>query len=115
VEAARASAGLGQDSVALERALRAAKLAPKSADAVIEARRIEYRLRGTGTPREAQAAVDELQKIGHLLTEPRDVELHCFLLAEELDTIQGGGAGMRELSRRHAEVGPLPLIALGMA
>ena len=29
--------------------------------------------------------------------------------------IQGGGAGMRELSRRHAEVGPLPLVALGMA
>ena len=29
--------------------------------------------------------------------------------------IQGGGAGMRELTRRHAEVGPLPLIAVGMA
>jgi hypothetical protein len=43
------------------------------------------------------------------------VELHAFLLAEMMDVVQGGGAGMRELTARHAEVGSAPLLALGMA
>jgi hypothetical protein len=114
LEAARAAASSGDDTTALDRARRALKLAPQLAEAVLEARRLEYRGGGAGTPREAQAAVDDLTRIeGRLL--PAQIELHAFLLAEELDVIQGGGAGMRELSRRHAEVGPLPLIALGMA
>jgi len=114
LEAARAAAASGDDGTALERARRALKLAPSLADAVLEARRLEYRGGGAGTPREAQAAVEDLTRIEGRL-EPSQLELHAFLLAEELDVIQGGGAGMRELSRRHAEVGPLPLIALGMA
>jgi hypothetical protein len=114
LEAARASAAIGDDTAALERARRALKLAPNLAEAVLEARRLEYRGGGAGTPREAQAAVDELTRIEGRLA-GSEIELHAFLLAEELDVIQGGGAGMRELSRRHAEVGPLPLIALGMA
>jgi tetratricopeptide (TPR) repeat protein len=114
LDAARAASAIGDDTAALERARRAAKLVPTSPDAVLEARRLEYRAFGTGTPREAQSAVEELGRIAGRL-EAAHVELHVFLLAEELDVIQGGGAGMRELSRRHAEVGPLPLIALGMA
>ncbi|WP_437608669.1 hypothetical protein WMF20_48050 [Sorangium sp. So ce834] len=114
VEAARATSMLGDDATALERARRAMKLAPDSPDAVLEARRIEYRLRGTGTPRDAQAAVEELGRIAPRLR-PAHVDLHAFLLAETLDVIQGHGAGMRELTRRHAEVGPSTLVALGMA
>ncbi|WP_437983144.1 hypothetical protein [Sorangium sp. So ce117] len=114
VEAARATSMLGDDATALERARRAVKLAPESPDAVLEARRIEYRLRGTGTPRDAQAAVEELGRIAPRLR-PVHVDLHAFLLAETLDVIQGHGAGMRELTRRHAEVGPSTLVALGMA
>ncbi|WP_437967281.1 hypothetical protein WMF04_48350 [Sorangium sp. So ce260] len=114
VEAARATSMLGDDATALERARRAVKLAPDSPDAVLEARRIEYRLRGTGTPRDAQAAVEELGRIAPRLR-PAHVDLHAFLLAETLDVIQGHGAGMRELTRRHAEVGPSTLVALGMA
>ncbi|WP_437634501.1 hypothetical protein [Sorangium sp. So ce854] len=114
VEAARATSTLGDDITALERARRAVKLAPDSPDAVLEARRIEYRLRGTGTPRDAQAAVEELGRIAPRLR-PAHVDLHAFLLAETLDVIQGHGAGMRELTRRHAEVGPSTLVALGMA
>ncbi len=112
VEAARATSMLGDDATALERARRAVKLAPESPDAVLEARRIEYRLRGTGTPRDAQAAVEELGRIAPRLR-PAHVDLHAFLLAETLDVIQGHGAGMRELTRRHAEVGPSTLVALG--
>ncbi len=114
VEAARAASALGEDVAALERARRAVQLAPDSPGAVLEARRIEYRLRGTGTPRDAQAAVDDLGRIAPRLA-PEHIELHAFLLAESLDVIQGHGAGMRELTRRHAEIGPATLIALGMA
>ncbi|MEJ7727931.1 MAG: tetratricopeptide repeat protein [Polyangiaceae bacterium] len=114
LEASRAASAIGDEATALERARRAAKLAPLNADAVLEARRLEYLARGTGTPRQAQAAAQELGAIADGLDEER-LELLAFLLAEELDVIQGGGAGMRELSRRHAEIGPRPLIALGMA
>jgi tetratricopeptide (TPR) repeat protein len=113
-DAARAAAAIGDDAAALDRARRAAKLAPGLPDAVLEARRLEYRSGGAGTPREAQGAVDDLMRIAPRL-QPAHIELHAFLLAEELDVIQGGGAGMRELSRRHAEVGSLPLVTLGMA
>lgn len=114
LEAARASASIGDDAGALERARRALKLAPDRVDVIIEVLRAEYRLRGPGTPREAQLAVAELSRIAERVP-PEQVDLHAFLMAEEIDVIQGGGAGMRELSRRHAEVGALPLIALGMA
>ncbi len=114
LEAARAAASVGDDAAALEKARRAAKIAPDQADAVIEARRLLYRVGGAGAPREAQEAVDELLRI-----EPRvavsDIDVFAFLLAEELDVIQGGGAGMRELAKRHAAHGPSPLVALGMA
>jgi hypothetical protein len=114
LEAARAASAAGDDAAALDRARRANKLAPQLPPAVLEARRLEYRAGGAGTPREAQAAVEELTRIEPAL-DPSQIELHAFLLAEELDVIQGGGAGMRVLTRRHAEVGPLPLVALGMA
>ena len=114
LEAARAHSAAGDDAGALEQALRAVKLAPDSPDAVLEARRLTYKSGGSGTPREAQAAVEELGRIAGDLA-PAQIELFAFLLAEELDVYQGGNAGMRELSRRHAEIGPVPLIALGMA
>jgi len=114
VEACRAASAAGDEQGALIRARRAARLAPELPDATLECARLEYRSRGMGTPRDAQAVVDTLNSVlPHLLTE--HIELHTFLLAEALDVIQGGGAGLRELSHRHAEVGPLPLIALGMA
>jgi cellulose synthase operon protein C len=114
LDAARVASSIGDDAAALDRARRAVKLAPGLPEAVLESRRLEYRAGGAGTPREAQGAVDDLTRIASRIS-PAQVELHAFLLAEELDVIQGGGAGMRELSRRHAEVGPLPLVVLGMA
>lgn len=114
VEACRAAAALGDEQGALIRARRAMRLAPDSPDASLECARLEYRARGMGTPREAQAVVETLNAL-HASLEPEHIELHTFLLAEALDVIQGGGAGLREMTHRHAEVGPLPLIALGMA
>lgn len=114
VEAARASVALGDEASALSHARRALRYAPESPAAVLECARLEYRTRGMGTPREAQAVVDALGAVADTL-EPKSIALHTFLLAEALDVIQGGGAGMRELSKRHAEIGPEPLLALGMA
>ncbi|NUO52365.1 MAG: hypothetical protein HOV80_26235, partial [Polyangiaceae bacterium] len=114
VEAARASFDAGDEAGALSRARRALRYAPGSADAVLECARLEYRARGMGTPREAQGVVESLGTVSSGL-ESGLVPLHTFLLAEALDVIQGGGAGMRELSKRHAELGPRPLLALGMA
>ncbi|MBK6512918.1 MAG: hypothetical protein IPG04_02065 [Polyangiaceae bacterium] len=114
VEAARTAVAVGDVQAGSMRARRAARLAPELPDAVLVAVELEYRTQGTGTPREAQQLVESLRSLPAELT-PAQVELQSFLLAEGLDVKQGGGAGLRELSHRHAEVGPLPLIALGMA
>lgn len=114
LEAAHLASAQGDDSLALERTRRAVQLTPHSANAVLELRRLEYRIRGTGTPREAQFAIEELTRIAGDLSRDQ-LELQAFLLAEELDVVQGRGAGMRELNKRHAELGNAPLIALGMA
>jgi len=114
VEASRAAAAQGDEAGAVIRARRAARLVPTDAAAVLELACLEYRARGMGTPREAEAAVEALGAIGGSLEESQ-IELQTFLLAEALDVIQGGGAGMRELSKRHAEIGTRPLVALGIA
>lgn len=114
LEGARAAGAAGDAQGALIRARRAARLAPTMAAAVIECTALEYRSRGTGTPREAQASVEALQSVATPIAADL-VELHTFLLAEMLDVLHGGGSGLRELSHRHAEVGPMPLIAVGMA
>lgn len=114
LEASELASSQGDDTLALERARRAVQLSPHFADAVLEVRRLEYRLRGTGTPREAQFAIEELTRIAGDLSREQ-LELQAFLLAEELDAVQGRGAGTRELNKRHAELGNVPLIALGMA
>ncbi len=114
LEAAHLAAASGDENLALDRARRAVQIAPHSADAVLELRRLEYRVHGTGTPREAQFAIEELTRIAPDLSRGQ-LELQAFLLAEQLDVVQGRGAGLRELNKRHAELGNAPLIALGMA
>jgi hypothetical protein len=84
-----------------------------AASTLLEGLRLGYRARGMGTPREAHHTLEELSSIRGAVSSA-DAELHAFLVAEALDVLQGGGAGMRELSQRHAEFGPRPLIALGM-
>ncbi|HZF48009.1 MAG TPA: hypothetical protein VE093_05130 [Polyangiaceae bacterium] len=114
LEASAAAGAAGDDALAMELARRALKMAPTHPAAILEARRLEYRARGAGTPRDAQAAVDDLGRVTEGLSrEQRD--LHAFLLAEALDAIQGKGAGTRELLRRREELGSSPLILLGLA
>jgi hypothetical protein len=114
VEAALVAARAGDLDLALVRARRAARAAPEQATPQLLARGLEYRLRGAGAPDEARATVDELARIGQPLGAD-DVALRSFLVAEALDVVRGGGAGMRELETAQALVGGHPLIALGLA
>src|SRR4029079_16343929 len=72
------------------------------------------RQRGVGSREEATSTLAELRAIRDPL-EAHDRELSAFLLAASMDVAISEGEGMRELSRVHAELGPLPLVALGMA
>ncbi len=112
-DAARASLDAGERGAALERAQRAARIGPDLPDVQLLARLLEYRARGPGTPHEAAQTLEALRPLAASLA-PEQVPLHAFLLAEALDVVAGAGAGLRELSARHAEVGSAPLIALGM-
>jgi hypothetical protein len=114
VEAAQAALAAGDDGAALDRAVRAARIAPQMVAAQLLARRLEYRRRGAGTPQDAAQTVDDLARVSGRLG-AADAPLGTFLLAEALDALHGNNAGMRELSARHAELGGAPLIALGMA
>jgi tetratricopeptide (TPR) repeat protein len=114
VEAAQAAARMGDSARALDRARKAAELAPERATPQLLARGLEYRSRGAGTPSDARRTVEELARIRESLI-PDDEALRAFLLAEALDAVQGGGAGMRELEAARASIGMHPLVALGLA
>jgi tetratricopeptide (TPR) repeat protein len=114
IEASRLAAASGDEQGALVRARRAQRLTPTNPAVVLESLLLEYRARGMGTPRDATQCLDTLHGIEGQVDDAH-VEVFAFLLAEATDVIHGGGAGLRELAQRHAAVGPLPLIALGMA
>jgi len=114
VEAAQAAARAGDIQPALGRAQRAASIAPQRAKTQLFARGLEYRVRGAGAPDEARATIESLGRIKESL-DIDDAALQTFLLAEALDVVQGGGAGLRKLSERYAELGAHPLVAVGMA
>ena len=114
VEAARASEVAGDDASAVARAQRAARIAPEAAEPQLLAKLLEYRTRGAGNEEQARVTVAELRGIDDAL-DPDQQSLRAFLVAESLDVAMGAGAGMKELTRVHAETGTLPLVALGMA
>ena len=113
-ESARAALRAGDLPRALDRARRAVESAQDLAEPQLLARLLEYRLRGAGTPEEARSTIAELSRIG----EPQGTDgaaLRAFLLAEALDVVQGGGAGLRELDATRAIIGNHAVIALGFA
>jgi cellulose synthase operon protein C len=114
LEAAQASARAGNSRGALERAMRSAEAAPERATPQLLARALEYRMRGAGAPEEARRTIDDLASIREPSEGP-DAALRAFLLAEALDVVQGGGAGLRELEAVRALIGDHPLLGLGLA
>jgi tetratricopeptide (TPR) repeat protein len=114
IEAAQATARSGDARRALERAQRAARLTPDRPAAQLFARGLEYRQRGAGAPTEAKATIVALQALrGPLGVD--DGALHAFLLAEALDTVQGGGVGNLALEERRRVGGEHPLLSLALA
>ena len=114
MESAQAAARSGDPIRALQRAQRAAASAPHSATPQLLARGLEYRLRGAGAPDEARRTIEELGRVTDPLGRD-DAALRAFLLAEALETVEGGGAGLRELEAFHSIIGDHPLVALGLA
>jgi hypothetical protein len=114
LEAAQAAARAGNPGLALDRARSAALAAPARATPQLLARGLEYRLRGAGAPDEARLTIEELTRVREPLGRDDDA-LRAFLLAEALDVVQGGSAGLQELEATRAVVGDHPLVALGLA
>lgn len=113
LEGAQAAARLGDLSLALGRAERAARLAPSQSSVHLFAKALEYRVRGVGTPQEARATLDVLLRVESGLG-PEDAALLAFLRAEALDAVEGNDAALRVLTEEYDRLGPLPLLALGL-
>lgn len=114
LEAAMIAARMGDLDGALHRARGAADASPERATPQLLARGLEYRFRGAGAPDDARQTIAQLGAIRDPLARD-DVALRGFLLAEALDVVQGGGAGLRELKKIEAVLGPHPLVSLGLA
>jgi len=88
------------------------EVARSSINAVLEACRLDYRLRGAGTPEEAERTLQKLRAVSTGLA-PDQRDLHAFLLAEALDATSGEAAALDWL-RTHAELADeSPLVAIG--
>lgn len=114
VEAAMIAARRGDLDGALQRARGAAEASPARATPQLLARGLEYRFRGAGAPDDARQTIAQLGAIRDPLARD-DVALRAFLLAEALDVVQGGSAGLRELKEVESLLGPHPLVSLGLA
>jgi hypothetical protein len=115
LEAAQSAGRHADDALALRRAQLAAHVAPERAATQLLARGLEYRQRGPGDPFEARKTIEELGRIREQLVRDDDT-LRAFLLAEALDVVQGGAAGMRELVETHERLGETsPLLSAAIA
>lgn len=114
VEAAQAAARTGDTKAALDRAQRAAQLAPVRPATQLFARGLEYRQRGAGTRDDAQKTIEDLGRIEGEL-DPEDASLRAFLIAEA-HAVLGEEEEARAVLRESAErTGLHALVALGLA
>jgi tetratricopeptide (TPR) repeat protein len=113
VEASDAAGRLGREHLALDRARRAAEVAPERAATQIVARSLEYRLRGAGTPDEALTTLAQLDAIAEELS-AEDAAVVAFLRAEALDVVPTEGSSLIVL-RDAAGHSTHPLLSLGLA
>jgi tetratricopeptide (TPR) repeat protein len=114
VEAARAALVAGDGPRSLERATRAARMAPALAEAQLLAKKLEYVAHGPGGEVGARATLEALRSMQGELS-PEQAELSAFLVAEALESVEGEDPALRFLEAERARLGPRPLIALGIA
>lgn len=87
---------------------------PRAAEELLECCKMDYLLRGAGTPQEANETIRKLRSIRAELTREQK-DLRVFLLVEALDVVQGGGAAMTELQNHWEEEGRTALVAVAVA
>jgi hypothetical protein len=114
LESAQAAVRVDDLLRGLDRARRAEAACPDRPGPRLLARGLEYRMRGAGAPDEARQTIEDLSRIVEPLRVD-DAAVRAFLLAEALDVVQGGGAGLRELETARGVVGDHPLVSLGLA
>ncbi len=113
VEAAQAAARVGDATMALAWARRAAEAEPTQASTQLFARGMEYRARGAGSPTEARATVTELDRIVGTL-DREDEGLRTFLVAEALTAAGEEEASVKCLTTAYGALGAHPLVAMGL-
>lgn len=114
VEAARRVANPEDLSQATRYAEEAHQLDATNPDVHVCLEWFAYLTRGPGSGDLSQQAVHDLRKWDAGLSLEL-MPLRSFLLAEALDVVEGGGAGMRELNAAAADFGESGLVALGLA
>jgi hypothetical protein len=105
---------LGDDERACQCARSAASWVPEDAEAQILASYLEYRRRGPRSRDEARATLERLSNVvGNMSADQLD--LAGFLLAEAVDIVEGGDAGLVRLLALKERLGPSPLVSVGLA
>ncbi|MGC4091231.1 MAG: hypothetical protein QM756_25810 [Polyangiaceae bacterium] len=113
MEAAEASLSVAGSELALARAVRAARLDPRSLPTQLLARSLEYRQRGAGSSDDAEITLSELSLSGDEPS-PEQAELLAFLRAEALDVLGRRDEAQSELEQAELAIGARPLLALGL-
>jgi hypothetical protein len=113
LEAAEASLSASSFELSLARAVRAARLDPRSLAAQLLARSLEYKQRGPGNADDAEITLSELSQPSD---EPsaEQLELLAFLRAEALEVLARSAEARAELERAETAIGARPLICLAL-
>jgi tetratricopeptide (TPR) repeat protein len=114
LEAANLWRRLGDDERACQSASQAARWLPEDVEAQILASYLEYRRRGAPSQEEARATVERMQNVWEQLSQDQ-LDLAAFLLAEALDRVEGGEAGLMRLRSLQPRLGSTPLLSVVLA
>jgi cellulose synthase operon protein C len=114
LEAANLWRRLANDERAGHCAHEAARLVPDDAEAQLLASYLGYRRPGEQARDMARRSVDRLRRVSGSLA-PEQADLAAFLLAEALDALGPGDAGLQELLGLRERLGATPLLSAAVA
>jgi len=114
LEAANLWRRLANDERASHCAFEAARLVPDDAEAQLLASYLGYRTPGEQTRDVARRTVDRLRRVAGSLSHEQ-ADLGTFLLAEALEVLGAGDAGLQELFAVRERIGATPLLSVGIA
>lgn len=114
LEAAELASVIGDIDVAVDRARRAARMAPREVEIQLRSVYLTYRLEGLAKREHVVEMLDRLNAIVAIVP-PDAQDLHAFLSAECLELLRGPEAAIELLHERKRVAGVGPLIALALA